>query len=386
MEANYLTLQTNLLIYHNLRIMSIKVLVISNYRSEHTARPEAAIFFGLAKLGFDIHVMTWGDSSFVPAFKEAGMTVVDFHPKKKFDRKESDFIRQYVIEHNIDIMHLFNSPATINGIRAAKGLPVKVVLYRGYTGNIHWWDPTAYFKYLHPRVDAIFCNSKGVKQLLDRQLFFKKSKAVTINKGHDLAWYDYPPIDIRSELGIDKEALLLVTVANNRRMKGVPYLLKAISTLPKGLNVHLLLIGRDMDTSQNLKLLEKGAYKNNVHFLGFRRDVLNIEASCDMFVLPSITGESITKSVIEAMSLGVGAIISDIPGNVELVDHGVNGLVFKSMDVKALAASIEKVYNDRTLVEKFGKASKERVATVLNTEQTALKTKKLYENLLNGAI
>ena len=366
--------------------MSIKVLVISNYRSQHTARPEAAIFFGLAKLGFDIHVMTWGDSSFVPDFRAAGMIVVDFHPKKKFDRRESDFIRQYVIDHKIDIMHLFNSPATINGIRAAKGLPVKVVLYRGYTGNIHWWDPTAYFKYLHPRVDAIFCNSIGVKQLFDRQLFFKKSKAVTINKGHDLAWYDYEPIDIRSELGIDKDALLLVTVANNRRMKGVPYLLKAMSALPQGLNIHLLLIGRDMDTSQNLRILEKGGYKDNVHFLGFRRDVLNIEASCDIFVLPSITGESITKSVIEAMSLGVGAIISDIPGNVELVDDGVNGLVFPSKNVQALASAIEKVYNDRSLVEKFGKASKERVATVLNTEQTVIKTKKLYEDLMNGVI
>jgi glycosyltransferase involved in cell wall biosynthesis len=366
--------------------MPIKVLVISNYRSQHTARPEAAIFFGLAKLGFDIHVMTYGDSSFVPDFKAAGMTVVDFHPKRKFDRAESDFIRKYVVENKIDIMHLFNSPATINGIRAAKGLTVKVVLYRGYTGNIHWWDPTAYFKYLNPRVDAIFCNSIGVKQLLDRQLFFKKKKAVTINKGHDLSWYQYEPYDIRSELGISKDALLLVTVANNRRMKGVPYLLKAMSKLPKGLDIHLLLIGRDMDTKQNIRLLEKGAYKDNVHFLGFRRDVLNIEASCDLFVLPSITGESITKSVIEAMSLGVGAIISDIPGNVELVEEGVNGLVFPSKNVSALSEAMLKVYNNRPLVEQFGQASKERVATVLSNEQTVIKTKKLYEDLMNGVI
>jgi len=366
--------------------MPIRVLVISNYRSLHTARPEAAIFLGLAKLGLDIHVMTWGDSSFVPQFKEAGITVVDFHPTKKFDRKESDVIRQYVIDHQIDVMHLFNSPAIINGIRAANGLSVKVVLYRGYTGNIHWWDPTAYFKYLHPRVDAIFCNSIGVKELFDRQLFFKKSKAVTINKGHDLAWYNYPPIDIRSELGISKEALLLVTVANNRRMKGVPYLLKAMSLLPSGLDIHLLLAGRDMDTKQNLAILKRGTYEGNVHFLGFRRDVLNVEAACDLFVLPSIIGESITKSVIEAMSLGVGAIISDIRGNVELVDHGVNGLVFPSKNAKALSDAILKVYNDRSLVAQFGEESKKRVATVLSSEQTVKRTKKLYEDLVNGLI
>jgi len=366
--------------------MSIRVLVISNYRSLHTARPEAAIFLGLAKLGFDIHVMTWGDSSFVEPFKEAGITVVDFHPKKKFDRKESDFVRQYIIDHKIDILHLFNSAAIITGIRAAKGLPVKVVLYRGYTGNIHWWDPTAYFKYLHPRVDAIFCNSIGVKELLDRQLFFRKSKAVTINKGHDLAWYDYPAIDIRSELGISRDALLLITVANNRRMKGVPYLLKAMSLLPAGLDIHLLLAGRDMDTKQNLAILKRGAYADKVHFLGFRRDVLNVEAACDLFVLPSITGESITKSVIEAMALGVGAIISDIRGNVELVEDGVNGLVFPSKNSRALADAILRVHHDRSLVQQFGEASKRRVAEVLNNEQTVTKTKKLYEDLVNGLI
>jgi len=283
-------------------------------------------------------------------------------------------------------MHLFNSHAILNGIRAAKGLPVKVVLYRGYTGNISWLDPTAYFKYLHPRVDAVFCNSIGVKELLDRQLFFKKSKAVTINKGHDLAWYNYPPIDIRSELGISPDALLLITVANNRRMKGVPYLLKAMSLLPKGLDIHLILAGRDMDTKQNLAILKKGAYASNVHFTGFRRDILNIEAACDLFVLPSIFGESITKSVIEAMSLGVGPIISDIRGNVELVDHGVNGLVFPSKNSRALAGAILQVYNDRSLVKKFGEESKKRVATLLSSEQTIIKTKKLYEDLMNGLI
>jgi len=40
----------------------MKVLVISNYRSFHTVRPEAEIFIGLAKRGVEVHVMTAGDS------------------------------------------------------------------------------------------------------------------------------------------------------------------------------------------------------------------------------------------------------------------------------------------------------------------------------------
>ncbi len=363
--------------------MPIKVLVISNYRNYHSVRPEAEIIIGLAGEGFEVHVMTFEDASYIPNFKKAGITVVPFHPEKKFDREESDFIRDYVIQHEIDILQLFNSQATINGLRAAKGLPVKVVLYRGFTGNIRWYDPSAYAKYLHPRVDAIFCNSIGVENLIKSQQLFQKGKAVTINKGHDLSWYEgYEAADIRSELGIPEDALLLVNVANNRRMKGIPYLLKAMTQLPKDGSVHLMLIGANMDTPENLSIIEKGGLKDHVHLPGFRKDVLSIVKASDIFVLPSIFGESITKSVLEAMSLGTTPIISDIPGNVELVVDGENGLVFPSKNVNALKEAILKVYHDRSLLVEMGQKSQERIRTVLSSKTAIQKAKAFYEGLL----
>jgi glycosyltransferase involved in cell wall biosynthesis len=364
--------------------MSPKVLVISNYKATHTVRPEAEIFIGLANLGFEIHIMTDKSAEYVKRFEEAGITVIDFLPKKKFDKQEIGFIRKALQRENYDIMHLFTNTAAVNGIRAAKGLPVKVLLYRGYTGNINWWDPTMYIKFLHPRVDKIFCNSKGVEELFGRQLFFDKSKAVTINKGHDLAWYEnYKPADIKKELGIPDDAFLMINVSNNRRMKGIPYLMKAINRLPTKANIHLLMAGRDLDSPQNIKLLEKGSNRDKVHFLGFRTDVLNIVAACDLFVLPSIKGESITKSVIEAMSLATAALITDIPGNRELLDHGKSGLKVPCKNPKALAEAIMQLYNDRSLCNEMGKNAKKYIHEHLNTRQTVQKTKALYEGLLN---
>lgn len=364
--------------------MSIKVLVISNYREYHSTRPEANIFLGLAQKGFDIHIMTYGDSGHVQTFKDAGIHVIDFHPEKKFDKKEIQKIRDFVIEHDIDIMQLYNSPAIINGIQAAKNLDVKVVLYRGYSANIHWYDPTNYIKYLHPRVDKIVCNSIGVEGLFHRQLFFKKDKAVTINKGHKLEWYKgYEPIDVRQELGLEKEAFLLIAVGNNRRMKGIPYLLKAMNQLPDELPIHLLLVGRDMDNKANMAILEKGNKKDKVHLLGFREDVLNLVAGCDVFVLPSIFGESITKSVIEAMSLGIAPIISDIAGNRELVKNEESGLVFTSKNSQELYNAIRKLYNDQEYCKQLGKNAQQRIAEHLNAEGTILKMKALYEELMD---
>jgi L-malate glycosyltransferase len=360
-----------------------KVLVISNYKDYHTTRPEANIFIGLAKLGFEIHIMTYKEAKLVEEFEAVGIKVIDNQPEKKFDKGEIATIRQYIIDNKIEIVHLFNNEAIVNGIKAAKGLDVKVVLYRGYTGNIYWWLPMDYDKFLSPRVDKIFCNSVGVEQLLHRQLFFKKDKAITINKGHDLNWYSsYEEYDIRKELGLSPDAFLFINVANNRRMKGIPYLLEAFNQLPKEVDAHLLLAGKGMDDPKHLEIINTGPRKDFVHILGFRKDVLPIVKSCNSFVLSSIKGESITKSVIEAMSLGIAPIITDIPGNIELVNHKESGLVVKSKNSASLSQAMLDLYQDKAKCSLYGENARKRVATHLNTENTILQTKVMYEDLL----
>ena len=365
--------------------MSIKVLVISDYRDYHSSRPEASIFIGLAEMGFQIHVMTYKDCKHREEFEKSGINIIDFHPEKRFDKAEIKTIKDLIVKENIDVMYLFNNPAIINGIIAAKRLPVKVVLYRGYAGNIHWYDPAIYFKFLHPRVDKIICNSIGVEEYIQKQLFFDKRKTITINKGHNVEWYTgYHPFDIRKELGIPSDSFLIINVANNRKMKGIKYLLKAFNDIPCDLPIHLLLAGRNMDNKKNLNILNQGDKKDKVHFLGYRKNVLNIVASTNVFVLSSIEGESITKAVIEAMSLGIPPIITDIPGNKELVVNNVSGLIVPSKNSKKMSEAIIKLYEDQSFSRYLGENSLKRISTHLNYKQTILKTKELFEALGEG--
>lgn len=350
--------------------MAVKALIISNYNNFHSTRPEAEIFIGLAQKGFDISIMTFKDSPFENAFKQAGVKLIDFHPKHKNNTTEISRIRKYLMDNDIQVMMLFNSEAIVSGIKAAKGLKTKVVLYRGYDGNINWWDPSAYLKYLHPRVDKIVCNSKGVEQTIQSQLFVKKDKTITINKGHRVEWYDeYEAIDIKNELNINKDALLFVNVCINRRMKGLPYFFKAINLLPENLNAHFLFVGKDMETEENLKLVEKSPYKNNIHFLGFRKDALSIVKACDVFVLPSIKGESITKSVIEAMCLSKPCIISDIAGNEELQLENYKQFVVKSKNKNDLTRALKAMINFENR-EEMGRASRIHIKNKINCNST----------------
>jgi len=361
----------------------MKILVISNYRAEHSTRPEAEIFVGLAKRGVEVDIMTFGDTKHLEKFNNAGINIIDFNPKKRLGKDDISFIRNHLIEGKHDIIQLYNSRAILNGLQAAKNLPVKIVLYRGCVGDIHWYDPVAYFKFLHPRVDKIVCNSRGVEDSIQKQLFFDKSKTITINKGHRLAWYeDVEAAPIKKEFDLPEDAFVLVNVANNRRMKGIPYLLEAMNLLPSGLPIYLLLIGNNMDTKSNLSLISKGSYEDNVQFIGFREDALSIVAAADVFASSSISGESITKSIIEAMALGVAPIITDIPGNVELCNHEESGLIVKSKNAKELSDAILRLYNDRGLCSLLGKNAKSRIGTFLNTDKTIKEMKKLYDSLL----
>jgi len=363
--------------------MSRKVLVISDYRQFHSARPEAEIFIGLAKSGFDITVMTYAESEYSEIFRKEGINIIDFHPEKKFDKYEISFIREELIKSEFDILYLFNNYAIVNGIRAAKGLPVKVVLYRGYTGNISWADPTSYIKFLHPRVDKIICNSKGVEEYLHRQLFFKKNKAVTINKGHDINWYsNVVPVDLRKEFNLPDNAFIMVNVANNRRMKGIPYLLKAMNKIPQDLPIHLFLIGKNMDDRANMKVYRQLINKERVHITGFRNDSLNCVAGSDAFILPSVKGESITKSVLEAMSIGKPCIITDIPGNRELIVDKESGIIVPFKSSKELAKAILNLFNNPGDQKRFGINAKYRIKEILNTKQTVLKTGDLFNNIM----
>ncbi|MBO73022.1 MAG: glycosyl transferase family 1 [Flavobacteriales bacterium] len=361
----------------------MNLLVISNYRDYHTTRPEADIFKKMSKLGVNITIMTYGESKHAKEFKDLGIKVIDFHPEKKFDKKEILKIKNTIIEDKINIVHAFSSKGSYAAIKAAKGLNVKLILYRGFTGNLEWWNPSSYLKHLNKRVDAIMCNSKGVKEYFDKQLFFKKDKAVTINKGHDTSWYaEYKPVDIKKELGLSNDAFLLINVANNRKMKGIPYLMKSVALLPKNKNIHLLLAGKGMKTRENLEILKQADCEDRVHFLGFRKDVLNVVAACDVFVLSSLFGESITKSVIEAMSLQKPAIITDIPGNVELIEDGKSGFVTPSKKPKAMAQAIVNMYNNPEKTKQMGVAAKSRIQNQLSSKQTVIQLKALYEKIL----
>jgi glycosyltransferase involved in cell wall biosynthesis len=362
----------------------MKILVLSNYRGSSTARPEAEIFIGLKQQGHDVTIMTYGDADYNKRFEENEIKVIPFYPEIKRDKKSIEFIRQELIDGDYDIFQMFTSMGYLNGIPAAKGLPVKVVLYRGYTGNIAWYDPFMYMKYFHPRVDGVVCLVEAIRKIFVKNAPWANNKFRTINKGHDIHWYKVDDGFDLTSFGVKPNDTAFICAANDRKMKGVTHLLKATHFLEKDTPLHLFLAGNGMDKGAFLDLIDQSPIKDKIHILGFRDNILEIVKACDIFVLASLYGEAITKAVIESMALGKAPLITDIPGNKNLVINGESGIVVPPANPKAMADAMKTYLKQPDLIEKYGKAAQNRIQTAFHTSRTVKEYEAFYTDLINS--
>ena len=361
----------------------MKILVISDYRETVSVRPEAELYIRLAqRKDVEIEIMTFGAAEYTQKFRAVGIKVIDFYPTKKRDKTSIQRIKDTLIEGQHDILHLYTGIAITNGIPAAKKLPVKIVLYRGYTGNIHWYDPSAYFKYLSPHVDSVWCIADATRDLIKKNLiFFQKNKPVSITKGHDPKWYEGVEKADLSDLNLPSNAFIAAHVSNVRPMKGIPYLIKATYHLPTDLPIYFLFAGRGMETEGIPELIKNSPNKDKIILLGYRKDAKNIVKASNTFILASIKGEAICKAVIEAMSLGICPIITDIPGNRKLVVHKESGLVVPAKDPKALADAILYAYQQPEAVHIMAKNAKKRMKDAFHIDDTVERIFEWYEEV-----
>lgn len=362
----------------------MRLLFITSQRDSLTSiRPEAELFIGLARAGDAVTVMTQGDSVYAERMRASGITVIDFEPRGKFDLAAIRAIRGELRRGRHDIVQMFNNKAIANGLLAATGLPVKAVTYRGQTGNISRWDPSCYLTHLSPRVDAIVCVAEAVRQSLLPELG-DPGKAVTIYKGHDLAWYGGTRPADRAALGVPDGALLVGCVANNRPRKGIPVLVEAAGRVPPELGVHFLLVGRGMTAPELTAQVTATGRPDRFHVYDFRSDVLELVAACDASVLPSVRREGLPKTVIEAMAFGVAPVVTDTGGSAELVEDGVSGLVVPPGDPAALADAITTLAADRARCRAMGAAARERLGTRFRVEDAVAAHRRLFARLCGG--
>jgi glycosyltransferase involved in cell wall biosynthesis len=131
-------------------------------------------------------------------------------------------------------------------------------------------------------------------------------------------------------------------------------------------NSELLIIGgniaQDISPFQQefLNKVESLGLQKNVIVTGITDQVENYLATCDVFVLPSYR-EGLPRSLLEAMSMGIPSLATNIRGCREAISDGENGFLFEPKDIEGIFKLILNLYHCPDICLKFSKASRETV-------------------------
>lgn len=352
--------------------------------TEDADRPTVQTFIAMHQAGIAVTVVCPENHNNNATLKAAGIHTMNIPLRKNFDKTGIALLREELKRGQYQIMHTFDNKAVTNGLRAVKGLPVKVVCYRGIVGSLSFLDPMSWMRYLNPRIDRIVCVAEAIRQyfltMRPALLRMPASRPVTIHKGHLVEWYNDAPTDL-TQFGIPEGAFVVGCTANYRPRKGVDFLVDAMERLPADIPAHLLLVGR-MDAKELTRRIQNSPARDRIHRSGFRDDAPRVSAACDIFCLPSTKREGLPRAVIEAMAYRVPPIVTDSGGSPELVVDGVSGLVVPPSDGVAIAKAIELLFRDENLRRTMGEAARKRIEIDFHNDDTVRKTIALYEELV----
>jgi len=361
--------------------VTIKALCIT----EDPDRPTVATFIGMHRAGIDLAVICPESTAGYDALTEAGIRLVDIKLRSRIDTAGIRLLREELERGGYDILHVLGNKALQNGLRAARGLPVRIVAYRGIVGNVGFLSPISWMRFLNPRIDRIVCVADAVRdyflQMRPAFLRMPAERLVTIHKGHSLDWYTESPADL-GEFGIPPGAFVIGCVANYRPRKGIETLVAALADLPDEWQVHLLLVGH-MEAPRLDREIAASPVAERIHRVGHRRDAPALTAACDVFVLPSIRREGLARSLIEAMAYRLPSIVTDCGGSPELVVEGVTGLIVPVRDPGAINGAIRRMYQNPDMRRRMGEAARKRIETNFRIEDTIEKTIALYRSLVS---
>jgi glycosyltransferase involved in cell wall biosynthesis len=167
----------------------------------------------------------------------------------------------------------------------------------------------------------------------------------------------------RSSLGIRPGEHVMTMVGTFKRQKGHTYLIRAMAeVVPEHPELHILLAG-DGELRPNIEgQVRADGLQGRVTFLGTRRDVPEILAASDSFILPSLW-EGLPVALVEAMATGLPLVATVVSGTSQVVTDGVDGLLVPPGDVRALAAAMRRILADPVGAAGLGTAARSRVVS-----------------------
>jgi len=170
------------------------------------------------------------------------------------------------------------------------------------------------------------------------------------------------------------------------RTKGVDVLVEAQLRLrERGIALDIDLYGApDLDNPDGISsaMLAEWGNCEGVHCHGRVQDIVGVWRGADIAVVPSLGGEGMPRSMLEAAACARPLVVADVPGCRQFVRDGSEGLVVPPGDVEALAAALARLAAEPDLRRRQGLAARERLVAQFSTDAVRRALRDAYRKLL----
>lgn len=358
----------------------LKILQVGSSMTDSGGIPKHLVRLsrGLVAKGHEVHV-TCAPGTWV--WEQATAMGLPVHSIKVARQQDWSAFAPYVRllrRERFDIMHVqfardFIVPAVAAKISGQRGLLMTRHLAFPWRG-IH---RRLYGQLLYARIIAV---SGAVKCALELG-GIATSRLRTVHVGVETDDGSHSPADLRSELNLRTDSVLIGIVARISHEKGHEQLIEAMRTVDA--SAVCLVIGDGPEAPRFRAMAENDELAGRVRFLGFRENVPSVMAALDIMAQPSTWPEACSASILEAMAMGTPVVATHVGGNPELIEHNITGLLTPRNDPAALAEALNTLIRDPAMRARAGDAGRARQQAHFTIEAMTDGVEQVYHNLLN---
>jgi glycosyltransferase involved in cell wall biosynthesis len=343
-----------------------KVLIIASVASmiDQFNMPNIDI---LQKKGYEVHVATnfeYGSTSSkqrVGEFKRELMKLNVTYYQVDFSRNITDIlanikayklIKNLMLKNNYEFVHCHSPIGGVCGRLAAHSTSTFVI----YTAHgFHFFKGAPFKNWLlfYP-IERFLARYTDVLITINKE-DYKRAKNFNAKNviyipgvGVDTKKFSKMVVDRlnkRKELGVPKDAVLILSVGELNKNKNHETIIKAIAKINNP-HVYYVICGQGVLESYLIELATSLAIANQVKLIGFRTDVKEIYKVADIFAFPS-KREGLGLAALEAMASGLPLITSNIHGIVDYSVDGDTGFTCVPNDVNEFSRAINKLIIDK---------------------------------------
>lgn len=195
------------------------------------------------------------------------------------------------------------------------------------------------------------------------QTKFKAKEVVYVpGVGVDLSRFEHVQVDRnvkRREIGVPEDAFLLLSVGELNENKNHQVIIKALVQLnnPK---IHYAIAGVGGKRDYLLGLATRLGVSEQLHLLGYRKDIPELNQSADAFCFPSIR-EGLGVAAIEAMAIGIPSVVADNRGTRDIIENDKSGYLCRYDSVDDFAEKIDMLISNPDIRKALGERAMQSV-------------------------